>query len=474
MVSFILVTAVLAQAVFNVTQSGYMRRRAAAIHAAEAGLNWYSNLLERTPITQLSSTPWTYSGGWWSRTASEVASYPDQASFTIKVKYTAMDVCKTAPCSADTLDPLALVEPLPDPAYAIVRSIGVAKGVTRVLESAVRLHANHGGIDAEFGAIGTSLCFDSAAKFSLVGSIHVLDLPSSVPSGFPCTSSGVHVGSGDELNITGSLLIDDQGLVVDSGGKFKISGDVWAEGSVMLGGSGGNIVDECGSNVLCVDGDAIGSSVTIGSGAVVLGDLVVCNPACPPTQVSFPKITDDSTMWTNWQPELVADGAEALSKIGNATSQTVFIVQSQTAPACNVVFDGPLTLNADVAIVSHCGFRINGNLQADIQGVGKLSLVSAWPDTGGVPDAAAPCTGKQDIEIAQNPTISRPVFLYTPCLLTLENNQSPLTGQFVARFMFIKNEVNLTVSNSLGGGAKVPGPISGFSQDIRYIKEIVL
>lgn len=484
MISFILVTAVLAQAMHNVTQSGYLRKRTAAIHAAEAGLSWFSHVLENTTLQALSTSPWTYSGGWWSRTVSEVASQPDGATFTIRVKYTATDVCLTAPCTATGLTPLPLTNPVPEPIYAIVRSIGTANGVSRALESAVRLHAETGGVDAAMGVIGTSLCFDSGASLEIpVGSVHVLDLP---PGGWPttfpdnCKINDVLVDNGNKLDLqNGSLLVDDQGFTVTNGGEFKVTGDLWAEGAISLGGGGGNIVDECGVNTICVGGDAIGSSVTIGSGAAVLGDLVECDPACPPTATSFPILTADPANWTNWTIVNVATSTAALTAMTSASTKTAYIISSTSPASCNTLFDGSYTINVDVAIVSSCRFEISGNTQGgtakdEIRGSGSITLVSAWPGTAAAPAAQPSCTGTRDITVSTNPTLEQPVFFYTPCTLVLENNSTaPLTGQFVARFIFLKNGTKLSVVNLIGDAASVPGLVSGFKQDIRYVKEIL-
>ena len=485
MISFILVTAVLAQAVSNVTQSGYMRKRTSAIHAAEAGLSWFSHVLENTTLQSLSTSPWTYSGGWWSRTVSEVSSEPDDATFTIRVKYTATDVCLTAPCSASGLTPFyPLANPVPEPLYAIVRSIGTAGGVSRALESAVRIHAETGGLDATMGVIGTSLCFDSGADLEIpTGSVHILDVP---PGGWPtyfpenCRINEILVDNGNKLILqNGSLLVDDQGMTVTNGGEFKVTGDLWVENAVSLGGSGGNIVDECGVNTICVGGDAIGSNVTIGSGAAVLGDLVECDPACPPTATSFPILTADAASWPNWSIVSVATSTAALSAMTTATQRTAYIVSSTSPASCDTLFDGSYTINVDIAIVSSCRFEISGNTQGgtakdEIRGTGSITLVSAWPGTAASPGAQPTCTGSRDISVSTNPTLDQPVFFYTPCTLLLENNSTaPLTGQFVARFIFLKNGTKLSVVNLIGDAASTPGLVSGFKQDIRYVKEIL-
>lgn len=493
MISFILVTAVLAQAMHNVTQSGYLRRRTAAIHAAEAGLNWFSNLLENAMLGQLTSG-WSPpdANGWRTRTTSYVATAPDRSTFTIRVKYTAADVCATTPCSSAGLAAQALTNPFPPLAYAIVRSIGTAGVdsqtgqtcsagsqnpgcVTRVLESAIRLHSETGGIDSGTGVLGTSICFGPGGDLWVYGSLHVLDIPGPAPSYVSCAASGIQVGSGNSITIIdGDLYVDDAGVSVDNGGDLFLSGMVWAEGAVSLGGSGGNMVDECGSSTICVEGDAIGSSVTIGSGAAVLGELVECDPACPPTEQTFPKLTTDATLWANLTPLTAASGTAALALATTATTPTVIRITSVTSPACDTDFSGYYTINTDVTIVSYCKFIIDSQAGPDhILGSGTLSLVSAWPGTAAAPGTVT-CTGSQDITVSNNPEIVPPIFLYTPCVMVLENNQSPLQGQLAARWMEIRQTVKIKLTELLGDQATVPGFVSGFRQDVRYINEITL
>lgn len=493
LISFVLAAAVLAQAMHNVTQAGKFRRRTAAIHAAEAGLNWFSNLLGKAKLVQLgTSTGWVQGAdSYWSKTLTDVASNPDSATFTIKVYYTESNVCQSLPCKIDpaTMPAWTLKEPVPETLYAIVRSTGTAKGISRTLESAVRLTRKPAtGISSDLGVIGTTICFDTAADLEILhGGLHILDppastTPSNLPVPWPCTGLDTVIGNGNRLATAGNVYVDDRGFsVAVSGAQLEIGGDLWAEGDVLLGGTGGtNTAATCVTGVLCVHGDAYGASVTIGSGATVEGDIVQCSVACPPSTEPFPRLTADSTVWANWSVVRVATASDALNSLGTEApdSKTAYVVLATTGTACKTVFDGSYTLqaNTSVAIISSCGFEIESGDYIYTSN-SSLTLMSAWPGTNTEPmDPQPDCsTGSRDIVVRLNPTVEPSLFLYTPCKLFLETNSTnDLTGQFVARYMHLRQITRLDVLSAVGSGVSVPGPLGGFEQDIRYIKEIVV
>lgn len=496
LISFVLATAVLAQAMHNVSQAGKFRRRTAAIHAAEAGLAWYSNLLSTAKLAQLGASggwaPVSGAAGWWERTLSEVASNPDSATFRVRVYYTKTNVCTTLPCAIDsgTMPAWNLQEPVPEPLYVIVRSTGTAKGVSRTLESAVRLTRKaSAGIPSSLGVIGTTLCFDTGGDLWIRnGGLHILDppastTPSNLPDPWPCAGLDASVGNGHKLKTDGNVYVDDRGLTVaTSGAQLEIGGDLWAEGAVSLGGGGGgNANTVCASGDLCVHGDVYGTTVAIGSNTTVEGDIIQCTPACPPSTEPFPKLTADSSLWVNWDVTPVATASDALSLLGTEApqSKTAYVVLAPTGASCKTVFNGTYTLQdgAKVAIISSCGFEIESGDYILQSGSGaSLTLMSAWPGTNSSPDPQPSCSaGDRDIQMRLNPTVQPALFLYTPCKLYLENNSSNnLVGQFVARFMHLKQSTVLDVLASADEGVTVPGPLAGFEQDIRYIKEIVL
>lgn len=496
LISFVLAAAVLAQAMHNVTQAGKFRRRTAAVHAAEAGLAWFSNLLGTAKLVQLgSSNGWSQDADlFWSRTLTDVASAPDSATFKVRVYYTGSNVCTNLPCKIDpvSMPPWNLQEPVPEPLYAIVQSTGTAKGISRTLESAVRLTRKAAaGIPSDLGVIGTTICFDTGGDLWIKnGGLHVLDppastSPSNLPDPWPCGSAlDIAVRYGHKLKTEGNLYVDDRGFSIDSSGaQLEIGGDLWAEGTVNLAGP--TVLPRstlCATSDLCVHGDAYGTTVAIGSGATVEGDVIECSPACPPSTEPFPQLTADSSLWVNWDVVPVGTANDALNRLGTEArdSKTAYLVLATSGADCKTAFSGTYTLqpNASVAIISSCGFEIeSGDYIYRAPGSSaSLTLMSAWPGTNANPLSQPDCsTGTRDIVIRLNPTIEPSLFLYTPCKLFLENNSSNnLTGQFVARYMHLKQTTVLDVVASTGSGVSVPGPLAGFEQDIRYIKEIVI
>lgn len=518
MITFVLATTVLAQSIHNVTQSGYLRRRTTAIHAAEAGLNWFSELLSDTRLAQLSGAQWQRVGDLYVRTISDVASDPDQAKATIVVKYFANNPCAAAGvapgCSwAGTGLALGSDASFPPIAYALVKSIGSVGstfagspslpvgGVRRALESAVRLTpSSPAGMN---GISATYLCYGPGGSLTLTGDLRLVPQPagwpvptnlSSLVSGSVACNQGLNLGSGDKLNVTGDVLVSGGSVYFDAnpaGGatppKVTITGSLWAEGAVSLGTGKPSLPTSCGTSDVCLQSDVVGTTVDWGGGVAILGEVVECSPACPPGAATLDKITWDA--FAGWDITTVSDAPTALSQLiayaGSspaAGSKKVFNITS-TAPGtgagqCDLAVNTGPTNSANftipegvqIAVTSSCGFTFGSSTA--IAGSGVLQLVSLWPGTLSAPGAPPTCDGSRDITFSNNSAMTANVVLYTPCILALENNQSPLSGQFLARYVIVKNSANLTAA---GGGAGIPPPaglIKGFKQDIRYIREV--
>lgn len=330
----------------------------------------------------------------------------------------------------------------------------------------------------------------------MTGDLYVMGAPMTGPPGWPSDcSAGVVVGTGDELTMTGDLFAAQGDLSVGSGGAMTLTGDIWAKDRVILGG-GTSTAMSCDSPVkICIHGNATGSSVLVGSQAYVEGEAITCQPECPPTVLDFPQIVWDPNDWANWTIHEAASlsGASLTSALSNPTSRSVYHV---TGSNCVVDFTGgEFTINVDIAIVGECRFEIAG-AGTKLLGTGTLLLMSLWPGQPGNPVAlpSSSCggdnvdittpgssqntkkfiSGPRDIHVDQNPdtSIAR-LFMYTPCSFKMENNQNPIKGQLVARFLWIKNSAQISIEAvSGGGGIDVPGIVSGFTQDVRYINEI--
>lgn len=514
LISFILATAVLAQAVHNVTQSGYLRQRLAAVHAAEAGLNWFTRYMSSATKTDLLG--WSSASGWRIRTSDAVRSEPDDARFSVRVRYLTENPCvdddgnQRYPCVASGPDPLASNDPLPDPFYAIVQSMGCAAssvatsaiypscpdGVARWLESAVRIHPSV--VSAKFGIaglLGTSLCFDSSGSLEMLGSVHVADPTGwSVPyATYPCTTGGVGVGGAGNVSAKiqdGSFLVDGpQALTISTSGYLQVAGDLQADGPIAFQHPG-TPPTSCGGTDSCVFGDITSASTISGTG-YLLGGTAKPNCASCPIDIAFPRLTYSTSVW---DPQVwtiaptVSTATDALVAAKAAVSPTVVRISDGAAGcAAGEHLDWPnndstIVLKTDVAIISDCGFAIGATDKVlSDAGAGSLILMSAWPgtpDNVGAPPtcayaAAAPFPSNyRDIRIENNPTIEVPISVYTPCVLYLQNNSSvPVDGQFVGRFIWL-NQLTQLAADPVLDLPTIPGTVKGFGLDIRYIKEI--
>lgn len=514
-IAFLVVTAVLTQSVHNVLQSGYARRRLAAINAAEAGLNWYANLAATSNPIALSTIQWTHdSSGWYSYTGGVATTAPETATFEVRAIYSSNSPCKSsastpALCAFNdwfkagklTLETLKPDE-FPDSIYAIVRSIGrvgwvgsktSSGSVSRALESYVRLRAQRNGLSS--GLMSTSVCLSAAAQVTVEGDLSVNN-EVEFPSGFDssCKSGDIVMDTGDSLTLKavpgnpdkgGSLTVRGGGLKVTNNATLNVAQDIWAEKAVAIG-AGGTTASGCTVSTVmqCVGDDVIAPSVTLGPKAVVLGEVIKCETPCPPPS-GFPELKWRLSDWSAaWDPKALPDtsmtGATGLvQKINGVSIPTVFYYFT-SAPPCSFDFaNQSITLLTRVAVVSNCRYIFKSAGTSIAGGADSaLLLISAAPDTGLL---NAACTGTstspgpQDIEISNNQSFTAAVFLYTPCVLWLQNNQDQSTyvkGQFVARFMWMKNKVILQQNDISQFVTTIPGQISNFLQDVKFVREI--
>lgn len=532
-IAFVVMTGILAQAIHNVVLSGYARKRLAAVNAAEAGLNWYANQASTSGIVALGNAGfgWTVpsdgcvtqsvaSSCWYvfgpgnpvAKPQATIATIPETATFEIRVLYTSVSPCVDGYCRL-TANPVGVLRlqdstesPFPDTTYAIVRSTGTVGAVQRTLESYVRLRAIRGNLEGGLAAI--SLCLGTAANVDVQGSLSVnnqavingtrpVEFQTKCPNTY--SNGDLYVGSGQSLRVLatndegGSLTIRGGGVVVESTRPFFVGRDVWAEGRVQIGAvtSSASHPIGCTSATQCINGDAIGSSVAIGPNAYLAGNEIVCNPACPPP-AAFPDITWKASDWTSagWTvlPDVTdASGDNVLAKINSATVPTV--IHIATTANCDLEFKASarsvINVNTNVAVVSECRFMFQSN-SSTIQGSGALLLINA---SG--PGAAVSCGsagaitsgnyhapyGPRDVTIEQNPLITSGLFIYTPCILWLGNNQSQgsedrIKGQFVARYIIVDHRV-VMIENSISNFiTSIPGQVTRFYQDVKFVREI--
>lgn len=541
MIAFLIMTAVLAESIHNITQSGYGRRRIAAVNAAEAGLNWFANAASGASLTYLSSPglQWTRNSGWYIRAPQPASGSPDNATFQVFVRYSLTSPCSTLDdlrtCQVSNMSDPAVdldayegpgEDPFPDPVYAIVRSVGVAGAAERALEAYVRLRANRTAVTGGLSAI--SLCLGPGAKVSVQGDLAINNQkigaarPQAFKANCPTTwSTGNLVLEGGQYlrtfagtNGVGNLYIKGGGLSVTGQRYAKISGRLWVEDSIELGCSGAGCSVKPSSScvntgtIQCVEGDALGQSIKQGTAGHIVGVQTTCNPACSPP-ANFTEIRwDPANPWPNWVVVEVTDtsAANMKSQIEAPTSPTVLHI---SGPSCDVTLpSGTLTLKTSVALVSECrfSFRPPGTALAKSPATCttcSLLVFSVIPmGTAltsvqcGSPTWSSP--GSRDVSIEGNQNFgSIGFFIYTPCYLWIQGNQcngcttdpTPsdidtsngqtndqnevwIQGQFIGRYLILKNGVRL-IQNDIGQYLTVlPGTVTSFKQDVKFIREI--
>lgn len=542
-IAYLIMTAVLAQAIHNVVLAGHGRRRMAAINASEGGLNWYSNLLSTSNLMAAmdnglgwsqpsSGCPVSLSSCWYvlgptTPSATKrvtVADKPELATFELRVLLLSKNPCTTAAgaatrCSLSNVPAQLTVwdssgaitgqgvlmakdtpsQPWPDMAYMVVRSTGVVGTVRRTLESYVRLRATRTGVPGGF--VAEAVCLGNAAKLIINGDFSVANqaaastTATSTAFDTDCKTGNIEVASGDSLELRafnsagGTLAVRGGGLTVNATSPLMVQNDIWAAGAVKLGAGSAATSCPTGSGVQCVQGDAIGSSVLVGSNAYVAGNVITCSPACPPS-LAFPQMTWNQADWQDpWTVVDLTTTSGLLDVMESKTSPTVFHISGNLPGSCDLPFTkanasgGEVLLTTKIAVVSECRFTFNG-ASADILADGPdaaLFLISAWPSSG-PPSCGSPTRssiGVHDIEINQNPTIETGFFVYTPCFLWLGNNQNPLSGgdfiqgQFAGRFLIVDQQVTLSQVNIADFVSTLPGQLTGFKQDVRFVREIL-
>lgn len=538
-IAFVIMAAVLAQSIHNVVLAGYGRRRLAAVNAAEAGLNWYANLLSTSNVTAATraSLGWTIpasscwdlgtplaSSCWYvlsptnatAKARVTVANRPELATFELRVLLLTKDPCRSltgepTQCSLSNVtvrptvwsagkvisDGILKAEdtassPFPDTAYAVVRATGTVGSVQRTLETYVRLRAIRTNVPGGF--LSEAVCLDNASKLIVQGDMSLSDQakalvdPALSVFDADCRTGDVEISSGDSLELRafagagGTLAVRGGGVRVDGTRPVSIAKDIWAEGSVRLGT--GSAATTCPANGQCVEGNVIGSAAVIGSNAYVAGSVIECAPACPP-QLSFPSVVWDAAQWSGWTIQQPASSAGLLDAIETPTSPTVFHIVGSPCDvsfAKNLASDGEIVLRTQIAIVSECSFSFSGASAAVKAAAGvtgaALLLLSVEPVGGANCGSPAPNSlGTHDVEINQNPSITTGFFIYTPCFLWIGNNQNQgnseaIQGQFAARYLVVDQTVTLTQVNIGDVVSSLPGQLSGFEQDVRFVREI--
>jgi hypothetical protein len=461
MVTFVVLllgVAVISMAIHNSEQSGLDRKRVQSVSAAEAGLNAAYAYLTKPPggLAAMSST-----------LSGTVGSGPGGSTYRVTLTYY-RDTNGTQPISP----------PFSSSSYprsVLISSVGQSNArAPRTMETFVELAPVIAGFD---GAVVTNSSANFSNRFTINGylgndgNVYVLNGDFSAPSGLETIKGNIYVPNGSANIAT----------------QVHVYGTVWANGSVTLN-----------HPQVLVDGDlkSSTSSITVSSGAasgkgyyctmvsgarnIAGGAQRTCTLGPPPSQ-EFPQIKYVSSDWANNDPPYTnfqtftscTSARDYIQNTGsyagtgfsgrNVGATVVYINATCTLDMSN---NATITLNDNLAIITRGGVYFSQRSTWNgVTGTRYLHIISAYPDSG------LPSCPTQDVRIGQNTDFDSHVsaIVYSPCTVTMENNNTAFQGQVIGRSVVIGN--NFTM-NYLP--VKVPGQnIVGFDQDIAYIREVV-
>ena len=471
LITFVIATAVLADAFHNVSATQRVQRSIAAINVAEGGINWYANLVERSKLDGISGP-----GGWSGTGAGPWTISGELEGGTFDLSVTYRDADDGTPVS---LDPFAC----PDPCRveAVITSLGEVQGVQRRMESTLVLEPLYGNID---GAVATGFICELGNLFSISGPQADVYI---VGGGVGCESGDLIVNSG-QVSVSGSVyaLVGSAYLTH----KTFIGGDLWVKQSAQVGGGDG--VGQIGSGECRFDGRVVERVVVCGSATAqsavptvsrhgtVLKEVVHCVAPCASPDVQLPRMRYDPLLWAGWDlvtgaPPAGSGGYSVTRWPASGSTRTVYRIAS-----CMTALTLPsrISLAADVALISPCGFVNANNMTVTSTGAVRrtLYLITEYP----VDPTASPClpplangepADARDIFFGRNlEATAVNLFVYTPCRLVFKN-LAKVSGQFIAREFSAQGNTEITYAPTAIPSSQL-STLTGFRVDVLYVREV--
>jgi hypothetical protein len=458
-VVMVLSTVVVSQAIHNTGSSAYDRRRLTSVNGAEAGLNTYYNYLETTEGGELSTA---------AMVDIAVAGAPGTTTFTITPTFFA-DEEGTLPFTGTPSDNNF-------PGSVRLLSVGETNdGTERTMESFVILSPVYGGLT---GAIVTNSNTTFSNNFTINGNngndgdLYVLNGNFTAPSGIETIKGDIYVTAG-----TATI-----------GTNLHLYGEVWANGAVSVNHPQALVDIDARSTTA---GVAVTSGTVKGSayyctgaapGANVQGQKIqTCALGAPPTE-PFPQIQFLQSAWESagyFVKFFTGVGStpctNAQTYVEGTTSGTFqggsdpalsgyggVVVYIDAACAYGNSNNSTVTLGKNLAILTEGSINLaNRSNWNGSGGTKQLYFMAPWP--GG-----SPCN--QNITVGNNNNFNSLVetFVYSPCTVTMNNNNSAFQGQVIGQTVNVGNLFNMTYKPILVPGAE----IVGFEQDIAYIREV--
>ncbi len=471
----ILATVVVDQSIHNSFQSANNRKRLQSVDASEAGLNYFYNYMERTNALSLTSSFPTQT----------IASSPGTSRFSITPTwYGCQGGTSTQTCSPPFSDTYY-------PASVKILSTGTTNGATtRKMETYIVINPTFGGFE---GAVLSGTSTTLVNSFSISGN-NGNDGDITVNCDTTCNMSAT---SGNQT-IKGNLYVPKGNLVI--GTQVHVYGNVWANGSVTVSHPSavidGDVISSTSSIAVTngsVGGKGVYCTTISGTANIHSGTVKQCQGA-PPAQ-TFPHVTYDDTAAPN------VDSKWRTGCSNSPVTNCYQLVQFSGASACtsakNYVegttsgtFNGgsgvPGTYTGVVVrILATCTFDVSNNANISVgkdlaiisNGPITLSQRSTWTATGGshkmhliVPWPQTCSSGNPGVTVGNNTNFSSTmsVGIYTPCTATM-SNQNAFYGQVVGGNVSISNNWTMIYRPIVIPGAHV----SGFTEDIAYIREVV-
>lgn len=469
-VVLILSSIVVQQAIHNVDQSGRDRDRLLSVDAAEAGLDWFYNHLETTTLQDLRDSAVAHTSD--SPMVVDLQTEPKTATFTTHAVYYRADGTEMPPAEFTSTN---------YPASVFIRSVGTVAGdKPRTMESWVNLQPVYGG----FGA--------AIVTMNGLNLINNLTL-----NGYSTNDADIYVNCGDltiknQPNIFGSIyVVGGTGCSPVTAGNATLEGNstfrqnLWANGSVIIANPStvmGNVISSTSS--ISVTG-TVGGNAT--AGTTINGSCL--GPTCtniggtstpntaqgPPPPQPLPQIRWVPSDWTDsneTKPDApytivefsTPDTARAAILNGTLPSGNVVVRINSTSP---LVFSNntEVTLNGNLAIVTDGAITFeNKDVWTGAGSKKKLFLIDAYRD-------GLICSPAYDVTTANNTDfVNLDVFFYSPCSVNMNNQNKNFSGQILGGTVNINNQFVLNYVPVRVPGA---GEVTGFREDIAYIREVV-
>lgn len=443
---------VVSLSIHNATGSSNDRKRVQAIDAAEAGVNAAFYTISVSTTTALPCT-----------LDADLPTAPT-AHYHVTVDYYA-----TYPPSGDPMACPPPGAPADPPEGAAIVSTGTAvlvgtpTAVSRTMESSVRLAP-------VFKPYGQAIFANQ--NLSMQNNLDVIG--NSGNDGDVYTNGSWVCNNGSYIRgsviAQGSVTMSNSCTVaqdiqaknaVNMSQQSRVNHDVTSSNQSITMLNNSKIVNNATAGTTC-------TGCTTGTGGRV-GGTVTTNHISPPPQVRpFPVLNFVQSDWekAGFTVQSYAECVTPQPFINDTGSATKYVVR--VSPTCPMLWgnNSSIKVREDLAIITDGSITtMNQTTWASADG-NKHTIYFIVPYS-----AASSCTGGvHDINMSNNTSFTNLyILMYTPCTITLQNNNFGQGGQIFGQNVNITNLYSLVFKPILIPGA---GDVSGFTLDIAYLREV--